>query len=411
MNASKFLAPHAHNKIFPDNIFAVNAKAKKVAAEIGAEHVVNGSIGVLLNDEGQLALMDSVKRASEQLTPLEIAPYAPIAGVPEFREDVLDYLLGEMKHSIPTECIATSGATGAIRVLLWNALEPGETVVTHDFYWAPYKGITRDCELSLTLFPTTTPDGYFNVHGAISTVEEVLAKQDRAVLIINTPCHNPTGISLRSEDVSQLKTEIVQLAKKNPDKVIYLLIDGAYWEFGDPQANKDLLSAFRDLPDNLVFTFAFSIAKSLTRYGMRVGALLLSSSDANALTTLKDTLVSSIRATWSNTNRFGQALFTKLYRDSELWQQLRDEQAAFSQLCNSRGELFNKEAMAAGLPLMPYHKGFFATIPQENPAALAGRLMDQHLYFVPLAMGVRIAFCAIPSQRIPGLAGKIAEHL
>jgi len=411
MSELNLLSPHARNKIFEDNIFAVNAIAKATEAREGKDKVINGSIGVLLDDNGKIALLDSVAKASDLLEPIEIAPYAPIAGLPEFREDVAKYLFGDKLDAIPTECIATSGATGALRVLLWNALEPGQTVLTHDFYWAPYKALARDSDLDLEVFPTANEAGHFNVAGAAESLDAVLAKQDRAVLIINTPCHNPTGISLRAEDVSQLKSALTQIAGKHPDKPIYLVIDGAYWEFGDPDANQTLLNAFRDLPENLVFAFAFSIAKSLTRYGMRVGALLLSSPNQKALKTVADTVVSSIRATWSNTNRFGQALFSKLYRDPELWKQLRAEQSRFAKLCNDRGRVFVEEAKALGMPLMPYHSGFFATIPHDDPRALAERLMKQNLYFVALSAGLRVAFCAIPSQKIPGLAGKIAQQL
>lgn len=411
MSELNLLSPHARDKIFEDKIFAVNAIAKANEAKLGKDHIVNGSIGVLLDDNGKLALLDAVAKASDQLQPEEIAPYAPIAGVPEFREDVANYLFGAELDTIPTECIATSGATGALRVLLWNALEPGQSVLTHDYYWAPYKALARDSDLKLEVFPTANQEGHFNVIGAVEGLDQILSRQDRAVLIINTPCHNPTGIGLRTEDVSQLKEALVKLASKHPEKPIYLVIDGAYWEFGDAEANQKLLHAFRDLPENLVFAFAFSIAKSLTRYGMRVGALLLSSPNRNALKTLSDTVVSSIRATWSNTNRFGQVLFSKLYRDPNLWRELRKEQASFAALCNDRGRLFVKEAEAAGLPLMPYHSGFFATIPHHNPQAIADRLMKEHLYFVALAAGLRVAFCAIPSQKIPGLADKIAEQL
>ena len=136
---------------------------------------------------------------------------------------------------------------------------------------------------------------------------------------------------------------------------------------------------------------------------MRVGALLMSCNDREGLTIFKDTLVSSIRGTWSNTNRFGQALFSKLYRNDDLWEKLRGEQAAYAKLCNDRGQLFKDEAKALGLPLMPYHRGFFATMPQDDPAALAERLQGDNLFFVPLKLGVRLAFCAIPSQKNPGI--------
>jgi len=69
------------------------------------------------------------------------------------------------------------------------------------------------------------------------------------------------------------------------------------------------------------------------------------------------------------------------------------------------------EAKATGLQMLPYIAGFFLTIPAEDPEAICTKLHDDNVFAVPLAKGVRIAVCAVPSQKITGLAGKVKNAI
>ena len=406
-----FIATHAQGKIVEDNIFMVGAQAKEAVTRYGADRVINGSIGVLLDDEGQLALLPSVEEATRALTPEDVAPYAPIAGLPNFRADVPAYLYENITNRQPEQCIATAGATAALRICVWNFLEKGQHFITHDYFWSPYEGIARDSLRELKLFPTYVEDGGFNVAGALGAVEESLAVQKRALLLINTPCQNPTGISLSPSEARTLRQGLAALAEAHPDLPIVLLIDGAYWEFGDRQDNRDFLALFQDLPDNLLFCIAFTLSKSLTRYGLRTGGLVMSGSDRTRVSTVADTMITSIRTTWSNTNRMGQSIFSHIVRNPVLLNQLRREQDDFAKLCNSRGHGFIQEADAIGLAHTPYKGGFFVTLPLDHPEEVAARLAARNIFLVPMNKGLRIAFCSIPSHSIPGLAEKIADVL
>ena len=72
----------------PDKLFGVSALAKARIAEIGKENVINSTLGVLLDDNGKLVVLSSVMEALHELRPEEFAAYAPIIGIPEYKEAV-----------------------------------------------------------------------------------------------------------------------------------------------------------------------------------------------------------------------------------------------------------------------------------------------------------------------------------
>jgi len=409
MGITRHIAPHSRGKNKLDQIFVCSGKAKKAISEFGQDAVVNSTIGALLDDNNNLALLPAVEEASKRLTSEQIAPYAPVAGLPEFREDVINYLYEGVDNRPPLGSVATSGATGAIRIAVWDLLEEGDSVVTHDNYWSPYSSIVEDCNRKFVTFETFLADGSFNVAGALESVEQSLANRDRVLLLLNTPCHNPTGCSLSEGELQHLQKGLTAIADANPHKIVNLLIDAAYWEFGDLELNTKLLKTFSDVPDNMLFCVAFTMSKSLTRYGFRTGALVFSTKDQKAVNDVAQVLGASIRVHWSNTCRLGQVLFSTIFRDEKLRAQLKVDQAHFSQLCKTRGEIFVKEALEAGLSHTPFRGGFFLTLPTEHAVEVVDRLMEEKIFVVPMSKGVRVALCSIPTHQMHGLAARIKK--
>ena len=72
----------------PDKLFGVSQKAKQRISEIGRDNVINSTIGVLLDDDGKLTVLDSVTQCIRRLNPEDYAAYAPILGTPEYIEAV-----------------------------------------------------------------------------------------------------------------------------------------------------------------------------------------------------------------------------------------------------------------------------------------------------------------------------------
>ena len=71
-----------------DKIFGISNRAKAMIAKEGESKVVNATIGALLDDNGRLIVLSSVDEVFKALSPAEYAQYAPIGGIPEFKEAV-----------------------------------------------------------------------------------------------------------------------------------------------------------------------------------------------------------------------------------------------------------------------------------------------------------------------------------
>ena len=77
-------------------------------------------------------------------------------------------------------------------------------MLTTDWYWGPYKTIAEDQGKKLTTFELFDEEGGFNFASLMEKSRELLEKQDRLVIILNTPSHNPTGYALSVDEWEKL---------------------------------------------------------------------------------------------------------------------------------------------------------------------------------------------------------------
>ena len=155
---------HENGRVIPkeDKIFAINGRAKAMIAEEGKENVINATIGALLDDNGDLTVLSSVMKALGTLEPVDFAEYAPIGGTPEFKAAVEKALFGSKRPEGEVRVCATPGGTGAIRSVIANYSEPGDKVLTHDWYWANYKNIAGELGRGFETFAFFNEEGTFN---------------------------------------------------------------------------------------------------------------------------------------------------------------------------------------------------------------------------------------------------------
>ncbi len=150
---SNYKMAEANSRVIPveDKIFGISRKAKEMAAREGADKVVNATIGSLLDDDGKL-LSFPLCRSLKNLTPIDYADYAPIAGTPDFIQAIKKAAFGSYVPKAYTEAVATPGGTGAIRNTIQNYSKRGDLVLTSDWYWSPYSTIAQDIERSITTY-------------------------------------------------------------------------------------------------------------------------------------------------------------------------------------------------------------------------------------------------------------------
>ena len=364
-------ANHAKGKSAQDKIFGANAAAVAAAAKYGADKVTNATIGAILDEDEKLVCLPTIEKVYRGLATNELIAYAPISGRPDYLEKVITAAFGTSRPEGYIAAVATAGGTGVIHHTIWNYMDAGETALTSDWYWGPYKVLCQDMGRKLDTYKMLDENNKYNLPALKAKVNEILGKQKSLLLMINTPAHNPT-------DYAGEKEEVRKIFKK-----------------------------LSNLPANILSIVAYSMSKGFTLYGQRTGAMIGVSSSKEIIEEFAAINQYTSRATWSNINRPAMKTLANIYSDPELLAATEKERDDYYQMIKARADLFTKEAEECGLPMLPYVAGFFLSIPAKNPDAICDKLHEDNIFAVPLAAGVRIAVCAVPLKKIAGMAAKV----
>ena len=399
-------AKHAKGKSAQDKIFGANAAAVAAAAKYGKDAVTNATIGAILDEDEKLVCLPTVEEVFRGLSTNEMIAYAPISGLPEYLDCVLTAAFGNSRPEGYIAAVATAGGTGAIHHAIWNYTDTGDTVLCSDWYWGAYKVLCQDMGRNFTTYKMLDENNKFNLPALKEKVDELLAKQDNLLYLLNTPAHNPTGYSLSGEDMDGVLAILKEAAV--PGKNIVFFLDVAYIDYaGEKEEVRKIFKKLSGLPANILCIVGYSMSKGFTMYGQRTGAMIGVSSDKSVIDEFAAINQYTSRATWSNINRPAMRTLATIYSDPELLAKVCAERDYYYQMIKARADLFAKEAEECGLPMLPYVAGFFLSIPAKNPDAICEKLHEDNIFAVPLAAGVRIAVCAVPLKKIKGMAVKV----
>lgn len=404
-------ASHSKGKFATDKIFGASGAAVKATAEFGKDKVVNATIGAIMDDNEELACIPTVEKVLREMPINDLINYAPIAGLPSYLNATINLTFQDNKPDAYINAVATAGGSGVIHHTIWNYSEIGDTILTSDWYWGPYSVLCKEALRKLDTYQLFDEQQNFNIKAFELKVNDLLKKQDSLVIIINTPAHNPTGFSLTDDDWTKV-LDVCKSEAKDSTKKITILVDIAYIDYaGEKNETRRFLKQFSNLPANILGILAFSMSKGYTMYGQRTGAMIGISSSKEISKEFADINQYTSRATWSNINRGAMQLLAKIYNDKQLLSQFEKERDGFYELIKERANIFMAEAKECGLNMLPYRAGFFISIPSSDSDAVCNKLHDDLIYAVPLAAGVRIAVCAVPSRKIKGMAEKTLKAM
>jgi aromatic-amino-acid transaminase len=405
------VASHAAGKIATDKIFGANQSAVEAIQKFGRENVTNATIGAILDNNEALVVLPTVEKVLRLLPAAELAAYAPIAGLPDYHEAAIELTFLDNKPEAYIKAIATPGGSGAIRNTIWTYSEVGDTVLTTDWFWGPYRTMCEENLRKIATFDFFNTTKGFNVQSLEIKAKEVLSKQQSLVVLLNTPAHNPTGFSLSNAEWAQTIDLFKELATDKAKKLI-IFVDVAYLDYaGEKQAVRSFMRQFSGLPENILVIIGFSASKGFTIYGQRTGAMIAVTSSKAVAEEFRNTNELACRGTWSNCTRSGQRLLATICRDQELRTQVEAEREQWRGKIEARAATFMAEASTVGLQTVPYKAGFFISIPAADPDAVVSKLNEKRLFAVALGKGVRLAICSIPDQKVAGMASKIADAL
>lgn len=386
-----------------DPIFALNAEAKRRAA--AGEDVINATIGALLHDDGRLAVMPSVVETLANVAPEVGAGYAPIPGRDDFRKAVIDDLLGGTPMRDWAASVATPGGSGALRMAMDDFLDVGHAALTTSYFWGPYRTLADESGRTLQTF-RMFDEGRFDIASLDASLDAAMRDQGRALLLLNTPCHNPTGYSLDAEEWKQTAEVIERHAAKGP---LVVLVDAAY-AFYAPEGLRVALEALPAIAEKTLVLVAWSASKSFAQYGLRIGALIAITPDAEERTRINNAMTFSCRGLWSNCNAGGQAAIAKMLIDPALRARAVAERQHLVEMLARRVDKWNELAGQHPKIVYPrYDGGFFTTVFCDDPQGAAAALRDQGIYVVPTAGALRVAMCAVNERQIERIVAALGD--
>ena len=365
-----------------DTVFVIVDKAKKAKEEVGAENVVDATIGSLYSEDGKLVALDTVFESLKKQDNRVLAKYATsFTGNPDFQKAVYDWVL-DGNSKLYHEVIATPGGTGAVGMVVNECLEEGQTIILPEIAWGSYALMAQMHNLKVENYSLFEGD-HFNLTSFKETCKKVMEVQDKLVMIINDPCHNPTGYSLTKEEWKEVVDFLNECSKTH--KVV-LLNDIAYIDFAYGQAK----------------------AKE---YGLRCGAAIIMAQQEEIVQEIKIVFEKEARATWSNINNGAMAMFVDVLENH--LDEYNKERNYYVNLLKERSDIFVKEANEVGLKHYPYKEGFFVTLSMDNETRdkYHEALMANHIYTVKVNKGIRVAVCSLSLDKIKGLAKKMKDIL
>ncbi|MGB0602918.1 MAG: pyridoxal phosphate-dependent aminotransferase [Candidatus Poseidoniaceae archaeon] len=424
MAGEAFLNAAGLSKAGNDTIFSWWAKFQE--AKSAGLPSVNGTIGALLEDNGELAINKAVDLAIRNAPEQEIAAYAPLAGLPAFLDLSKSLAFGDARDELENlgfhfSSTASPGGSGALYLSANNFLDKGQSILLRDRHWGPYKGFLQNNSLEYETWPLLPPNGsdshpFFAKEEFEVKLAELCSKQNKVMVWLNDPAHNPTGLSMSPEGRSVCLESFVDSALNNPDVGHTLLIDSAYSLYADETHawGDTIVESLENglmWPENLLFCVAISLSKSHTIYGLRTGALVSMHPEKEVTDRMDTVLCVTARQTWSATPRVSQYCVSEMHSSEEggeAWSQERDR---LKSLLDNRRNTLIAECEKLGVPLNPTMDGFFAWIEAEDPVAVAEKCAENGVFLVPLTGGVRIGLCALPTESVPKVAEALSKAL
>ena len=310
---NSFLNKKSDGKVMVDKVFKAAVKAKKAKITFGDDQVVDATLGTIFDEDGVFVAFDSVWGPYETIDKVQKAKYASsIQGNETFRKAVHSWLFSTCETDIECEILATPGGAGAISSTIKNILNPGETVIKPSQGWGPYKTMAGEFGITLTDYNMFKGDS-FDIEDFKKTLQKVMDIQNKVLVIINDPCHNPTGYTMSGQEWDQVIDFVNELSKEGP---VIILNDIAYADYNQlGHTWKKHFDKYSKLSINAMAVIAFSTSKTLTAYGTRTGAAICITKNKDELQKFINAGIYSARSIWSTVNNSAMELFS-LIRNS-----------------------------------------------------------------------------------------------
>ena len=275
---------------------------------------VNLGVGVYVDDNGKVPLLDCVKRAEREITD-KASPrtYLPIDGIPAYDKAVQMLLLGADSEIVAlgrAVTVQALGGTGGLRIGadFLRRFAPGARVAISNPSWENHRALFEAAGFAVDTYPYYDPATHGLDFAAMRAALNAMVPG--TIVVLHACCHNPTGVDPTPGQWDEILT-IVRTRGLVP------FLDLAYQGFGDGiDADGGVVRMFAATPGPLLISSSFS--KSFSLYGERVGALTVVTSDKDEAARVLSQLKRVVRANYSNPPTHGGQIVALILTNPQL---------------------------------------------------------------------------------------------
>ncbi|MGL4949347.1 MAG: pyridoxal phosphate-dependent aminotransferase [Anaeroplasmataceae bacterium] len=396
----RLLSDHSLKKENKGNALLIGKIARE--KKLNNPNVIDATLGMLYDDKNQLFVFNTVEKIIKTLSKSEMYPYGIASGDKDFHEAVKKWVfketLTEVESKSNISVIATPGGTGALSNTFSNYLNLNDVVLFPNYMWSNYKQIATEEHLNFDTYNLFDDYNRFNIVDLEKKCQLLKSKQERILIVVNDPCQNPTGYTMKYDEWVSLISLVNSLSKDGTP--VILVYDMAYIDYDKRglAASRKNLKLFSTLNDSALCVIAFSASKTLGLYGFRVGAQIAISKNEQVITDFINANEYSSRAKWSATSLIGMNIVKHVFLNN--LSDFEKELSVASKLIVERAELLIDEASRNKVETLPYDCGFFVTIPAVNPQKLVDYLVDNDIYVLALENAIRVAVSSINKDEI-----------
>jgi len=306
---------------------------------------VNLGVGVYQDGAGKVPVLSVVRQAEKLWYEKEDSKsYIAIDGVPAYRKEVQELLLGRDSELIAAGRTVTAqavGGTGALRIgadFLRRFL-PGSELYLSSPSWENHRAVFENAGFTVKEYPYYDAQSHGLDFPAMKAALGALPA--KSIVLLHACCHNPTGVDLNEAQWQ----EVVDVVKSR-DLVPFL--DFAYQGFGEG-ISEDAVAVRAFTSAGLPCVISSSFSKSFSLYRERVGAITFITADADEAKRVTSQLKRVIRTNYSSPSSHGAQVVALVLGTPELRHQWEAELTEMRTRIQKMRTLFVQQLKARGI--------------------------------------------------------------
>lgn len=376
---------------------------------------INATIGTALEDDGSPLVLPCVQKMLNLSKSSFL--YSPSFGDPSLREAWKKQILQKNPGLLGKEIsmpVVTAALTHALSCAGYLFLDPEDEVISPDLYWDNYELLFCEGYGASIKTYNTFKENHFD----IDALEKVILSGGigKKVVLLNFP-NNPTGYTVTEEEAEQITALLVSAAKAGNKLVV--LLDDAYFGlvYKEGIFTESLFSKLADAHENLLAVKLDGPTKEDYVWGFRVGFMTFGIKGASpeVLKVLENKAAGAVRGSISNAPSISQKILLEAYSCSEYALEKKQKYDTLKNRYDIILSIFkNHPEYKESFDPMPFNSGYFMCIKPKGIDAenLRKILLEKFNTGVIVLSGlVRLAFSAVPSEKLPQLFENIHQAI